>query len=266
MHMHWKRKPKPKKSPTPPAAADDAPPALDEPAPEPNLVGEASALAVVSANPQSRVPTVLGIDTSGSVVPYRSKIQASVAWLGKALTGSDVTAVAVEVAGFTISEPGTELPFGPPDRLAQWHLPFGGMTPLGRTLSRIGECAEGYLAGLARDGIPFNRGAVVIVSDGIETVQRRDLPAGVRRLREAQRRHKQLEVFPIATAEGANFEVLNQLSLRRRALLLDVFKFDLFAKWLFRLLSTFSESEPGDDVDLPPTRGDEGWEKSPGAD
>ena len=69
---------------------------------------------------------------------------------------------------------------------------------------------------------------------------------------------RRLTFFPIGIGNGANLEVLRDLSPRRDPLKLKGLRFQEFFEWLSRSVSTVSRSVPGESVTLD-QEGLKGW-------
>jgi uncharacterized protein YegL len=108
-------------------------------------------------------------------------------------------------------------------------------------------------------GVPYTRPWVFLITDGGPTDAWKTAAAQVQQGEQAKN-----FVFYAVGVEGANFEVLRQISTRSEPLKLKGLAFrDLF-KWLSSSQAAASRSRPGDAVQLVNPTGPQGWGEAPG--
>lgn len=206
-------------------------------------------------NPEPRVPCVLLLDVSGSMggnpidelneglVVYKDELVAD------ALASKRVEVAIVTFGGdvqtacdFTTAES-----FSPPTLTAT------GDTPMGAAINQAIDMVHGRKQVYRTNGIAYYRPWIFLITDGAPTD---DWQTAAQRVIQGET-SKAFSFFAVGV-EGANFDILKQLS-KREPLRLKGLRFrDLF-QWLSNSQQSVSRSTPGEEVPLqnPVTPG--GW-------
>lgn len=138
----------------------------------------------------------------------------------------------------------------------QWDAPVlttKGNTPMGAAIEHGLQMLEDQKSLYRTNGIPFYRPWVFLITDGGPT----DSWHNAARLIHDGEAKKKFQFFAVGV-EGANFDVLKQISVGEPIALKGLRFRDLFA-WLSTSLSAVSQSNPGDEVRLENPVGPKGW-------
>ena len=206
-------------------------------------------------NPEPRVPCVLLLDISGSMsgdpirelneglVVYKDELAAD-ALASKRVEVAIVTfgGVVKTACDFTTSES-----FFPPT------LEATGATPMGTAIMQAIELVSSRKQVYKTNGIAYYRPWIFLITDGAPTDEWKQSAA---RIIEGEM-SKEFSFFAVGV-DGANFEILKQLS-KREPLRLKGLRFrDLF-QWLSSSQQSVSRSTPGDEVPLQNPTTPTGW-------
>jgi uncharacterized protein YegL len=202
-------------------------------------------------NPEPRCPCLLLLDVSGSMQGQPLvELNAGLAAFRDELASDSLAMKRVEIGIVSFGPVQTVLGFQsaesfyPPTLVAQGDTPMGSAIKHGLDLVR--QRKDEYRS----NGISYYRPWVFLITDGGPTDEWQSAAAAVRE-GEAS---KAFAFFTIGV-QGANMEVLKQLSVRE-PLRLDGLRFrDLFS-WLSSSLRSVSRSTPGADV---PLQAPQGW-------
>jgi uncharacterized protein YegL len=229
-------------------------------------------------NPEPRCPCVLLLDTSGSMNDERQvalkltpvqrvlhesptvsrmrpidELNAGLAAFREELMADELAIKRVEISLIT---------FGPVKRLTDFQtldlfrpptLEADGDTPMGEAIESAIEIVRERKIEYRRNGISYYRPWIFLISDGDPTDNWKHAADLVRVGEQA----KAFAFFAVGV-EGANFEILSQIS-RRRPLGLNGLRFREMFMWLSSSLSSVSRSRPGDDVPLENPAAPDGW-------
>jgi uncharacterized protein YegL len=152
--------------------------------------------------------------------------------------------------------------FGPVKRLTEFQTPdvfrppqlkAEGDTPMGRAIETAIAMVRDRKAEYRQNGISYYRPWIFLLSDGEPTDHWQAAANAVRDGEEA----KAFAFFAVGV-EGANFDILRQLSVRQ-PLSLSGLQFREMFVWLSSSLSAIARSSPGDAVSLPNPAAPDGW-------
>jgi uncharacterized protein YegL len=229
-------------------------------------------------NPEPRCPCVLLLDTSGSmndpreistalspvqqllsesVVKQRvrpiDELNAGLAAFRKELMADEMAIKRVEVSLVTFGPIRLVTDFQNPDLFQPPALTAGGDTPIGAAIERAIEMVNARKAAYKQNGVSYYRPWIFMISDGEPTDEWRRAAAMIR----AGEQSRSLAFFAVGV-EGANFQTLGQLSVRR-PLKLNGLRFRAMFLWLSSSLGAVSRSTPGDDVGFKNPTTPDGW-------
>jgi uncharacterized protein YegL len=207
-------------------------------------------------NPEPRVACLLLLDTSGSMNgPPIAELNAGLITYKGALAADALASKRVEVAIMTfggcvqtVCEFTTVAGFQPPTLTANGDTPMGAAIRQGLyILRRRKELYKSY-------GISYFRPWVFLITDGAPTDE---WYSAAEQIKQGEK-DKAFSFFAVGV-EGANFEILEQISVRQPLKLKGLRFQDLFL-WLSSSQSAVSRSTPGETVPLTdPTAGPKGW-------
>jgi uncharacterized protein YegL len=205
-------------------------------------------------NPEPRCPCLLLLDVSGSMrgTPIR-ELNDGLTVFRDELYADQLASRRVEVGVVS---------FGPVEIVSDftevqfWTAPQltpQGDTPMGaaieRGISMLGDRKSTYRT----HGMAYYRPWIFLITDGAPTDQWQTAAQLVRQ-GEAE---KAFSFFAIGV-DGANLDILKQISVRQPVMLKELRFRDLFS-WLSSSLSSVSRSTPGDSVPLANPSGPNGW-------
>jgi uncharacterized protein YegL len=213
-----------------------------------------------ATNPEERCASVLLLDISGSMAgaPLQ-ELQEGLAVYKDELFADALARKRVEIAivtfGGTVQTAQqfvTSEFFTPPTLTATGETPMASAITTGLDLLKSRK--DEYKAG----GIGYYRPWVFLITDGAPTdVNTPQWPEAVKRIQEGEDK-KSFSFFAVGV-EGADFELLKQLSKRAEPLKLKGLRFrDLF-KWLSTSQQYVSRSKVDESVALPNPVTPEGW-------
>jgi uncharacterized protein YegL len=229
-------------------------------------------------NPEPRCPCVLLLDTSGSMndekqvltalTPVQKvlhdsltvrrmrpidELNAGLAAFREELMADELAIKRVEISLITFGPVKKLTDFQTPDLFRAPNLKAEGDTPMGIAIEKAIEMVRERKNDYRRNGISYYRPWIFLISDGEPT-------DNWKRAADLVRTGEQSKAFAFFAVgvEGANFDILGQISMRR-PLGLKGLRFREMFMWLSSSLSSVSRSRPGDDVPLENPVGPEGW-------
>lgn len=207
-------------------------------------------------NPEPRVPCVLLVDTSTSMHgPKLDELNQGLQIYREALLADTLASRRVEVAVVSFGgrvqrlvEFCTAEQFDPPKLQAM------GGTPMGEAIATGLDMIEHRKDAYRENGIAYYRPWVFLITDGEPNDHWKPVVGRV-----AQGEQQKSFSFFCVGVEGANMEVLTELSVRQ-PLWLQGLKFRELFTWLSNSQQAVSRSSPGEEVPLAdPTSGPAGW-------
>jgi len=205
-------------------------------------------------NPEPRCPCVLLLDTSVSMKgPPIDELNLGLAAYREELAGDSLAAKRVEVAIVTFGPVQTVQDFTTAEQFNPPKLEPTGDTPMGAAISHAVDMVTARKQVYRSQGIAFYRPWIFLITDGAPTDEWQHAAARVKEGESA----KNFAFFCVGV-EGANFEILQQLSVRE-PLKLKGLKFrDLF-QWLSNSQKSVSRSTPGEQVPIQNPTAPDGW-------
>ena len=202
-------------------------------------------------NPEPRCAVVLALDVSGSMAGQPiAELNAGLKELAQALKADKLASLRVELAMVTFGGSLTIIDFVPADAFQPPNLIANGSTPMGaavqKALALLHERKDTY----KRNGLDYFRPWLFLITDGVPT----DVwETAADRARDEEER-KGVSVYAIGV-QDADLQTLARFSAVRPPLMLQGLAFrDLFV-WLSKSLSAVAQSQPGQQIALPPV----GW-------
>jgi uncharacterized protein YegL len=203
-------------------------------------------------NPEPRCPVLLLLDCSGSMSgdPI-AELNAGLKDLKNDLDEDPFSRKRVELA--VMSFGGTVTLVNDFTTVDNWQAPTlttTGDTPLGKAVRDGLTLLRKRKDAIREHGIELLRPWVFLITDGAPTDTWKDLPPIL-----ASEAEQKAYLFYAVGVQGANFDVLKELSPSHAPLRLVGLQFKDLFKWLSSSLSKVGQSKPGDKVTLDPTTG-----------
>ena len=210
--------------------------------------------AEFAENPEPRCPCILLLDTSGSMKgePVAQLNEGLVVFKDE-LTADPLAQKRVEVALITFGPVQIHSDFQTVDLFQPPRLEASGETPMGAAILQALALLEQRKQTYKANGISYYRPWVFLITDGAPTDAWKDAAKKVRSDEEA----KKLSFFAVGV-EGAHFEILEEIAVRKPLKLKELRFRDLFV-WLSNSLSAVSRSNVDDQVKLENPATPEGW-------
>ena len=205
-------------------------------------------------NPEPRCPCVLLLDTSQSMSgqPMQLLNEGLIAYKDE-LAADSLATKRVEVAVVTFGPVNTLVDFTTAEQFFPPPLEPTGDTPMGAALERAIQMVAERKQAYRTNGISFYRPWIFLITDGAPTDAWQNAAA---RVKEGEA-SKAFSLFAVGV-EGANFDVLKQISVRE-PLHLKGLKFRELFQWLSNSQKSVSRSTPGESVPLDNPAAPGGW-------
>jgi uncharacterized protein YegL len=207
-------------------------------------------ISTVIDNPEPRCPCLLLLDTSGSMQgqPIR-ELNDGLATFKDELAADALAMKRVEVGIVTFGPVQIVSEFQTPDVFTPPTLTAGGDTPMGTAIVTALDMLRQRKDFYRQVGLAYYRPWVFLITDGGPT----DAWQHAAHMVKEGEASKAFQFFAVGV-QGANMEVLGQISVREPVKLAGLRFRDLFA-WLSSSLQSVSRSQVGDQVALPPPSG-----------
>lgn len=205
-------------------------------------------------NPEPRCPCLLLLDVSGSMRgrPIDELNQGLIAFKNE-LVADSLAAKRVEVAILTFGPATMKTDFQTVDGFQPPQLQATGDTPMGAAIElalfKLEERKQSY----RNAGVAYYRPWVFLITDGAPTDA---WQAAAEKVKQGE--NKSGFTFFAVGVEGANMEILRQISVRQPLQLKGLRFRDLFV-WLSKSMRSVSQSIPGDKVPLDNPATPNGW-------
>jgi uncharacterized protein YegL len=206
-------------------------------------------------NPEPRVPCILLLDTSGSMIGTPiSELNAGLLVYKDELAADSLASKRVEVAIVTFGgHVQTVCDFTTAEQFFPPTLQGSGETPMGAAIRQAIDMLQDRKQVYRSNGIAFYRPWLFLITDGAPTDEWK---SAAERVRQGEA-SKAFSFFAVGV-EGADFDTLKQLSVREPLRLKGLRFRDLF-QWLSNSQQSVSRSSPGDAVLLPNPTTPGGW-------
>ncbi|THE12320.1 VWA domain-containing protein [Bacillus timonensis] len=201
-------------------------------------------------NPSTRMPICLVLDASGSMTGNPLKqLRLGLQQLFNDLLQNEVSKASVELCIITFGEQvKTVLEFQPIKPTIRLKIATGGASPMGEAMVNAISEVKNRVALYKAHGLPYYQPWIVLLSDGTPTDEIEDSIAqtvnGIK--------NGDFTLFPIGIGDHADLEILERFSPARPPLVLSEVKFKEFFSWLSESVNRVSESQPFEQIELPP--------------
>ncbi|MEY9829955.1 uncharacterized protein YegL [Sinorhizobium fredii] len=205
-------------------------------------------------NPEPRCPCLLLLDVSGSMrgKPIRELNEGLVQFRDE-LFADSLAAKRVEVGIVSFGPVSIVNDFTGVQSWIAPELTDQGDTPMGRAIEQGLQMLRDRKNSYRQNGISYYRPWIFMITDGGPTDSWQAAAQAVK----AGEAEKAFSFFAVGV-DGANFDVLSQISVRQPLVLKELRFRDLFS-WLSSSLSSVSQSNPGDAVPLANPATPDGW-------
>ena len=210
--------------------------------------------AEFAENPEPRCPCILLLDTSGSMKGEPiAQLNAGLVVFKDELAADSLAQKRVEVALITFGPVQVQSDFQTADQFQPPRLETTGDTPMGAAIMQALTLLDQRKQAYKSNGILYYRPWVFLITDGAPTDAWREAAKEIHNREVA----KGLSFFAVGV-EGAHFETLEQIAVRKPLRLKELRFRDLFV-WLSNSLSAVSRSNVDDQVPLQNPTTPEGW-------
>ncbi len=211
----------------------------------------------LAENKEQRTPCMLALDISSSMsgAPIE-ELNKGLQLFESEIKQDEITALRCEVAIVSFGgEVALVQDFVSASQFSAPQLAADGNTPLGGAIRLALDALQARKLAYKRNGINYTRPWLFVISDGAPTD---DWQTAAQRLRQVEAA-KGVAVFPIGV-QGADLNVLAQLSAQSSPLMLERLAFSHFFQWLSTSQQAASAGTPGGGVQMP---SQQGWTQAP---
>ncbi|MEH7235764.1 vWA domain-containing protein [Bacillus sp. JJ1562] len=201
-------------------------------------------------NPSTRMPICLVLDASGSMTGNPLKqLRLGLQQLFNDLLQNEVSKASVEICIITFGEQvKTVLEFQPIKPTIRLKIAAGGASPMGEAMEEAITQLKNRVVLYKTHGLQYYQPWIVLLSDGSPTDEIEDsITHTVNGIKNGD-----FTMFPIGIGDHADLEILERFSPLRPPLVLNEVKFKEFFSWLSESVSRVSESQPFEQIELPP--------------
>ena len=209
-------------------------------------------------NPESRVACVIAVDISGSMQGKPiEEVNRGLLAFGQQIEEDELTSMRADIAIIAFHhEHQVVRNFGQHVDFSKASLQATGGTKMAPPINTALDMIENRKAQYRENGIPYYRPIIMLITDGRpQHDSLSDMEKVAQRVKEAENK-KNVTFFPIGT-ESADMDELSKLSNLPPKTLQGTNFVALF-EWLSNSITAISQSQMGDEVDLPST---DGWSK-----
>ena len=200
-------------------------------------------------NPTTRVPICILLDTSGSMEGEAiSELNKGIRLFIEELQSDVLTLYSADVCIITFGGDVRIIKdFGPLEGFNVETFSAQGLTPMGEAVTRGLELLSERKEQFKEQMIAYFQPWLVLMTDGVPTS-----PDWVSSAREVSMlvNSKKLVIFPVATGDNVDMNILKKFSPNKDPLKLKGLKFKPFFQWLSASVSQLSQSVPGEEVKL----------------
>ena len=207
----------------------------------------------LAINPNPRVPIVIALDTSGSMIGNKiDELNKGVNLFIDTILEDEITRFSADIAILTFGQNVNKvLDFGDAENIKLHQLTAGGGTPMGGAVLEALSMLEDRKKQYKKNGVTYWQPWLIVMTDGAATDGSMQL---VDKVKEAAVKtnklvqDKKLSLFSIIIEPGTSQELE---TFGGKLAPLDGVKFEEFFQWLSQSVSVVSESTPGTGFKLP---------------
>ncbi len=205
-------------------------------------------------NPEPRCPCLLLVDTSASMrgKPIEELNEGLIAFKDE-LAADSLASKRAEIALITFGPAQIQTDFQTADVFYPPFLTANSDTPMGSAIELGLEILNQRKNIYKQNGVDYYRPWIFLITDGAPTDSWKNAAAQVREGEE-----KGAFSFFAVGVEGANLEILEQISVRKPLMLKELRFRDMFL-WLSKSMKSVSQSRPGEAVPLENPTTPDGW-------